>query len=427
MGTKARALGADAALRGVFETTYGTVPASGYGLLDFKSFGVDSDKPLGNDALLGRGRDAQDPYFDRITVDGPIGVPLDVQGIGLWLKGLLGAPTTTTVAAAGTISFSAQPADASTITLNGTTWTFVSGAPSGNQTQIQGTLIGTIDQLVTDLEASADAEVSKCTYSRVTGTETLTIVNDTAGTGGNSYTIAADAPSNGTASAATLLGGGYSHVFTSGGALPSMSMEIGHPELSTPKFYRFFGCKLGTLAFDLATSGPANATIDVIAQGRQAAASTTIDGAATAFTLTRFSQSGGAIKKDGTQVGSVTGGRFNFTNNLEPVVTIRADGLIDGIDEGVAAASGSIDVRFGSDSTLEDAALAETPVAFEYSFVHPLQWSLTFDMPRVFLPKPKNAIDGPGGIQASFDLQAAYDETATHMLKVTLINDVAGY
>ena len=45
----------------------------------------------------------------------------------------------------------------------------------------------------------------------------------------------------------------------------------------------------------------------------------------------------------------------------------------------------------------------------------------------MFLPKPKYAISGPGGVEASFDWRAAYDDSAGTMLRVRLLNDVASY
>jgi len=45
----------------------------------------------------------------------------------------------------------------------------------------------------------------------------------------------------------------------------------------------------------------------------------------------------------------------------------------------------------------------------------------------VFLPKPKHAVSGPGGVEASFDWRAAYDEVSGTMLRARLLNDVASY
>src|SRR5512144_802939 len=133
---KARAHGADSVLLAAQETTYGTAPPSGYRGIDFKSTDLSSTIPLGDDPLLGRGRNAQDPYRGLVTDEGNVDIPLDVQGTGWWLTGLFDAPVTgAAVKATGSISFSGQPGANATITLNDVTWTLVSGSPSGNQTQ----------------------------------------------------------------------------------------------------------------------------------------------------------------------------------------------------------------------------------------------------------------------------------------------------
>jgi hypothetical protein len=54
-------------------------------------------------------------------------------------------------------------------------------------------------------------------------------------------------------------------------------------------------------------------------------------------------------------------------------------------------------------------------------------WALTFELFRVFLPKPKDAVSSPGGIEASFDWRAAYDESAGTLLRASLLNDVSSY
>ncbi len=222
--------------------------------------------------------------------------------------------------------------------------------------------------------------------------------------------------------------GTYTHVFTSGGDLPSLTFDVGHTGLTVPKYYRHTGAKLESLAFDMARTGPANATIGVVAQGETEQASA-VDAAPLTHALKRFSQGTGTIKVGGSQLANVTGGRFAFSNNLERVETIRDDGLIDGADETEATAEGSIDVRFSTDTTISAAVSAETPVAMEYGYSIPGAegYLLKFALPRVFLPKKKQELRGPGGVQASYDWRAAYDSVAGHLLQITLTNDVASY
>ena len=44
----------------------------------------------------------------------------------------------------------------------------------------------------------------------------------------------------------------------------------------------------------------------------------------------------------------------------------------------------------------------------------------------VYLPKPELAVEGPGGVQASFDFRGAKNDAAGRMLTVTLTNDLDG-
>jgi hypothetical protein len=46
---------------------------------------------------------------------------------------------------------------------------------------------------------------------------------------------------------------------------------------------------------------------------------------------------------------------------------------------------------------------------------------------EVYLPKPKQPITGPGGIQAAFAFQAAEDPTLHKTLTAALVNDVSAY
>jgi hypothetical protein len=315
---KVRAYGADATLKACKEVTYGTASLSGYRSLDFKSTDLSSEQPLGDDPLLGRGRNTLDPYRGLISDEGQIEVPFDLQGIGFWLTGLFGAPTSAT--------------DAGTTT----------------------------------------------------------------------------------------------HVWKSGADdIPSYTIEIGHPKLVTPVFFRHTGTVMESLAFDMGFEGPANGRIQLVAQGETSAA-TTIDGSATSYSLRRFSQGRGYIRRGGVQLAGVTGGSLTFSNNLERVRVIREDGKIEAADPTFASAQGTMTVRFDGD-TLVDEAQNGDPVVLEYGYSFADGFSLKFELPRVFLPKSKYAISGPGGVEASFDWRGAYDETAQTLLTVTLANNVASY
>ncbi|GAB4387221.1 phage tail tube protein [Albidovulum sp.] len=420
---KVRAYGADATLKACREAVYGVAPPGPYRSLDFKSTDLSSAQPLGDDPLLGRGRNAQDPYRSLVTDEGQIEIPLDLRGTGFWLTGLFGDPVTTAGKAAGSIAFATNPSAGDTITLNGTIWTFVSGPPSGNETEIQATVTQTVDQLVADLAASADPEVSKCSYARPSGTQTLAIEFDTAGPSGNGFTLAASSAS---VSGLTLTGGGYGHLWESGADdIPSYTVEIGHPKLATPVFFRHAGTVMESIELEMGQEGPANARLQLVAQGEERAAAT-LDAAPETFTLRRFSQGRGFIRRGGSALAGVTGGSLTFSNTLERVRTIRGDGRIEAADPTLAAAQGALTLRFDGATLVAEAADGD-PVALEYGFTFPEGYTLRFELPRVFLPKPKYAVSGPGGVEASFDWRAAFDDAEGTMLRAHLLNDVTTY
>jgi hypothetical protein len=113
--------------------------------------------------------------------------------------GFLKLPT-----AVGSATFSANPANNDTLTIDGTTVTFVTAAPVGNQIQIAATLALTLQSLAAFLNSSADVNLKLMTY---TATATaLYIVSIATGTTGNAYTLTKTSTAI-TLSGATLAGG----------------------------------------------------------------------------------------------------------------------------------------------------------------------------------------------------------------------------
>ncbi len=230
----------------------------------------------------------------------------------------------------------------------------------------------------------------------------------------------------------TLISAGlYEHVFLSGKDLFSFASQIGHPKLTVPKWRTHTGVKIGGMQFPMARNGRAVMTLPLIAQGeiKDTGGTPQRDTNPLIFDYLPFNNARGSIKVGGAALANVTAGQFNYSNGLEPVETIRPDMMIDGVDDGIRSLGGSVDVRYGSDSTLDDLADTNTPAAMEYGFKIGSKppWGLTFEIPRVFFPLTKKPITGPGGIAATANWMAAYDQTAGYLLKVTLRNDVASY
>ncbi|MBP1806462.1 phage tail tube protein [Rubellimicrobium aerolatum] len=214
------------------------------------------------------------------------------------------------------------------------------------------------------------------------------------------------------------------HTFQSGGAvLPSLAMEVGMP--SVPSFAMYSGVMLDELSFNMARSGLLTATAKLIGQG-EAMAAASAAGSTTALALRRFGHFHGSIKRNGASLGNIVSAQVTYRNNLDPVGTIRADGKIDGIEAGNAELTGQITARF-ADTTLLDQAVAGS--ACELVFGHELaadaKWSLTAH--AVYLPRPRRPIQGPQGVEVTFDWQAAKATTPARMCTAVLTNTIASY
>jgi len=104
-------------------------------------------------------------------------------------------------AASGNVVFTENPASLDTLTLNVVTWTFVTGAPGANETQIGVDVAATVAQLVLDLNGSVVAGLIVATYGSAmtlgTTVDTLTVTFDNAGEAGNAYVLGSSNGANG--------------------------------------------------------------------------------------------------------------------------------------------------------------------------------------------------------------------------------------
>lgn len=218
--------------------------------------------------------------------------------------------------------------------------------------------------------------------------------------------------------------GGYTHSFESGKtSIPSYSLEVGLPEV--PQFIRFMGVRANSIAFNFQRSGEAQVSLNLIGQG-EAGETAAIDANPEVYKYTRVSQFQGFIKSDGTLLANITVASATYANNLEKIETIRNDGKVEAIDLGVASLSGSISARYG-DNILLDKARAGTPVDIELGYQLSDNLKLEIVCHEVYLPKPKRTIDGPNGIECSYDFQGAKNEEIGRMMTVKLTNDVESY
>ena len=215
----------------------------------------------------------------------------------------------------------------------------------------------------------------------------------------------------------------FIHTFGSGAAsLPSNAMEIGYPDV--PSFDVCTGVRADTLEMDFTPTGAATATFGLLGQG-SARTGTTSGGTPTSAADTAFNKAQGSITRSSVALAQVTGARLSYANGMESVRTIRADRRVEGVDPGIARCTGQITVRF-ENTTLLAQAQAGTSAEFALAFTIDANRSLTITLHEVYLALAKTPIEGPAGVEASFDFRAAFNAPATRMMTAVLRNQQVG-
>jgi hypothetical protein len=205
--------------------------------------------------------------------------------------------------------------------------------------------------------------------------------------------------------------------------LPSNSIELAYPDV--PNFDVIVGVRADTWEIDFSPSGAATATFGLIGQG-SARSGTSSAGTPTTRSYTAFNRAQGSISRNGSPLAQITGGQVTFSNGVEIVRTIRNDLKIEGADPGLSRATGQITSRF-ADTVLLDDALTNSAIELEFEYRISAERRLTVTLHQTYLSLAKTPIQGPQGVEATFDVRAAYDAAEQAMMTVTLRNGVASY
>ncbi|HEV7263583.1 MAG TPA: phage tail tube protein [Falsiroseomonas sp.] len=172
------------------------------------------------------------------------------------------------------------------------------------------------------------------------------------------------------------------------------------PYPDVPSYDVCAGVRADALEIDLSPTGPATATIKLIAQGSTRSGSSS-GGTQTTAAYTAFHKAQGSISRAGSALAQVTGARLAYSNSVEAVRTIRADRKIEGADPGIARATGQITARF-ADTTLLTQAGNGTAAEFAFAFTIDANRSLTFTLHKVYLALAKRqSRDRPASRPAS--------------------------
>lgn len=413
-----------------FESAYGVVATGDYITGEaFRLDGLNGQEPLEDDPTLGSGREPSDPFRGAFDVNAVIEVPMDKRVFGYYLKNMLGsAQPAVTLGARGYIEFTTQPTNGQTITLDGTVHTFVSAGAAGEETDIGANLQATIDALASNLNGSADGNISAATYSRLGNR--LVISHDTADSSGNAFTLATNV-TGAKVSKATLYGGGlFSHEFRSDTILTlndikSLTVQVDDPGLASGNRYIVAdGIWFGQMEYTRSRTGVPHATFTGRGRSSEPGAAS-VAGTPSTPAVEGFAQKNGVLLLDDVVVDAVLSMDFSYSQGMLVRETVTEDGKIEAVDPGKIVAGITVESIL-SDNALKRAADSESTVTAKIGYLDKVTGAeIILDFGELHVPVPNVTYSGQEYTTVSYEMRAA--KGATRSLTATVISDVASY
>lgn len=378
------------------EDSYNTPPAVISAIsMPFKSEDLKGKRSMHDSEVIRGDRNATAPAFGNYDVSGSITVPIDLRGIGWWLQGLVGIPTTTQVAAKSITNGG--------VAVNvGVGEVGVPCVSHGFQAWETVTIANTVNYNGPHIVLPTST-TNQVNFSGAYVAETF----------GSDDTIRASR---------------YSHVFKVGSATSLYSYGIEKGFTAIGKYIVYEGCKFSKMSLEVGgDKGELFMTIDIMGAIENAIASTSIDSSPTTFTLTKFRSFDTAISEAGSVTSNVRKMTVDFDNQLDgDTFVIGGGGVRGSINEGIAQPSGTIEVMFENE-TLYNKAVNGTESSLSLVFTRGVH-TLTFDFDELLFERDGVSINTPAGIWLNAPWRSYYaDDADATGIKVTLVNDVSTY
>lgn len=232
-------------------------------------------------------------------------------------------------------------------------------------------------------------------------------------------------------SVTTTGAGPYTHVFKVGSSIPSFMIEKGFTDIN--QFFKYRGCKIGKMSFNVTSSGFQKIDFDVLG-GEEVQGTTSFDATPTdlgempfdGFAVSSILEGGVAI----ANVVSIDG--LTFENNLDgSMYLIGGQGKRAFIPEGSVFVSGTLKALF-EDVTLYNKAVNYTESSLKIVYTLGTgdgsagNESLEFLIPELLFAPDSPAIEGPAGVLVNMPFEGFYNNgSEASALQVTLKNTQA--
>lgn len=209
--------------------------------------------------------------------------------------------------------------------------------------------------------------------------------------------------------------------------LKSFILEKGFPDLASPVYELFTGCKINTLELTNGTSGELTASLGIMGANK-AKSGTAYDvapaTAAASFSGERFHVSDATAFEGGSESSVIKEFRLSINNNLDGEgYVIGGGGVRTQMPEGIIGVGGSISAMF-KDETILDKAISAVESQLRLKLTRGEEF-IEFDMPEVKYSEASPAVSGPAGVMLDLDWQAYYHDSAAASAIVATIRSKA--
>lgn len=231
--------------------------------------------------------------------------------------------------------------------------------------------------------------------------------------------------------APTTTGAGpYVHTFKVGDTQPSLVIERQFPDLDTPQYFKYNGCKIDAMSITAGGDGELTSSL-TIAGATETVSGTSYDATPTTQVFERFENFGGGIYINDVSFCDAT--EFTFTLNAgldKEIYTICDQGSAQGtrrsLPEGTFAVTGQITALFDS-MTEYNKAVNFTETSLELRFTQGAH-ILKFKFEECVYEKQSPEVTGPNGILLTLPFTAYFaDGSNDSIVTVEVTNDVATY
>lgn len=216
--------------------------------------------------------------------------------------------------------------------------------------------------------------------------------------------------------------GPYVHTYLMGTTRPSFTLESQFQDLATPRFFRYLGCKIGSMKIEMGGDGELTASFGVTGAS-YSIETVSFDASPTVINLSRLQNKHLALTEGGSALSNAMSFSLDINFNLDTdQYCIGGGGVLGALPDGVYGISGSMKALF-EDITLLTKAQNSTESSVVATFTNGASSILSFNLPEIQYQEDMPSIEGPKGVQLTLPFMAYYeDATEATALQVVLTN-----